>query len=227
MSSISFDSGEAEQIQEMLDVYFFVKELLLYNEVIDPEGYTSPQILNELRNAYDHINRALRKKLNPDNPGSNIKTDDEYVSQNLDKAIGHVYRACYDTLDWLSLNVREEIQESLAPYSHETINTVIPNYYSGLRKEIINYEEKISQLRASKDIASLDQDSLVEYTEIVKNLQSIRKQVNDSMESLSEYEEKRNNEMLKMNRIITTRDVGVALFTLFLGAIINYFFNIV
>ena len=227
MPSISFDSGEAEQIQEMLDVYFFVKELLLYNEVIDPEGYTSPQILNELRNAYDHINRALRKKLDPDNPGSNIKTDDEYVSQNLDKAIGHVYRACYDALDWLSLNVREEIQESLAPFSHETINTVIPNYYSGLRKEIINYEEKISQLRASKDIASLDQNSLVEYTEIVKNLQSIRKQVNDSMESLSEYEEKRNSEMLKMNRIITMRDVGVALFTLFLGAIINYFFNIV
>lgn len=226
MSSISFDSGETEQIKEMLDVYFFVKELLLYNEVIDPEGYTSPQILNELRNAYDHINRALRNKLNPDNPGS-TKPDDEYVSQNLDKAIGHVYRACYDALDWLSLNVRDEIQESLAPYSHETINTVIPNYYSGLRKEIINYEEKISQLRASKDIASLDQNSLVEYTDIVKNLQSIRKQINDSMESLSEYEEKRNNEMRKMNRVITTRDVGVALFTLLLGAIINYFFNIV
>ncbi len=40
MPSISFDSGESKQIQEMLDVYFFVKELLLYNEVIDPEGYT-------------------------------------------------------------------------------------------------------------------------------------------------------------------------------------------
>lgn len=210
----------------MLDVYFFVKELLLYNEVIDPEGYTSPQILNELRNAYDHINRALRKKLNPDNPDS-TKSDEEYVSQNLDKAIGHVYRACYDALDWLSLNVREEIQESLAPYSHETINTVIPNYYSGLRKEIINYEEKISQLRANKDIASLDQNSLVEYTEIVKNLQSIRKQINDSMESLSEYEEKRNCEMRKMNYTITMRDIGVALFTLFLGTVINHFFSIV
>lgn len=226
MPSISFDPRETEQIQEMLDVYFFVKELLLYNEVIDPEGYTSPQILNELRNAYDHINRALKKKLNPDNPDS-TKSDEEYVSQNLDKAIGHVYRACYDALDWLSLNVREEIQESLAPYSHETINTVIPNYYSGLRKEIINYEEKISQLRANKDIASLDQNSLVEYTEIVKNLQSIRKQINDSMESLSEYEEKRNCEMRKMNYTITMRDIGVALFTLFLGIVINHFFSIV
>lgn len=226
MPSISFDSGESKQIQEMLDVYFFVKELLLYNEVIDPEGYTSPQILNELRNAYDHVNRAFRKKLCPNNPDS-AKSNEEYVSQNLDKAIGHVYRACYDALDWLSLNVRGEIQESLAPYSHETINAVIPNYYSELRKEIINYEEKISQLRASKDVTSLDQNSLIEYTEIVKNLQSIRKQINDSMESLSEYEEKRNCEIRKMNRIITMRDLGVALLTLLLGAAINHFFNIV
>ncbi|MDD4431471.1 MAG: hypothetical protein PHF61_08745 [Bacteroidales bacterium] len=227
MPTISFDSDETNQLMEMLDVYFFVKELLLYNEVIDPEGYTSPQILNELRNAYDHVNRALRKKIGSENLGVTVKSGEEYVSQNIDKAIGHVYRACYDALDWLSLNMRQEIQENLAPYSHETIKAVIPNYYSELRIKMIDHEEKISELRAGKDIASLNQESLVEYTEIVKNLQDIRKQINNSLESLSEYEEKRNSEIHKVNHTTTMRDFGIALFIFAVGVIIEHYFNVV
>ena len=60
--TLTFNVRETEIIKETVELYIFVKELLLYNEIIDPDSYTFPQVINELRNAYDHFNRVLAEK---------------------------------------------------------------------------------------------------------------------------------------------------------------------
>ena len=106
MNTISFNEQETAKIRETVELYLFVKELLIYNEIIDPDSYTFPQIINELKNAYDHFNRVLADKLE-----ITENQVDEYSIKTLDKALGHIYRACYDALDWLSINITQDVKK--------------------------------------------------------------------------------------------------------------------
>lgn len=192
LATLSFNEDETEQILKTLNIYHFAKELLIYNEIIDPDGYTFPQVLNELRNAYDHFNRALAAKLEV----RGKKNEKEYIDSNLDKALGHIYRACYDCLDWLSINVREEIMRDLKPYSHEAIKEVMPEYYNEILPLIPKYEREIAKLRDDKDIAHIDTDSLHRYQEILKDLTDIRQRIKDSISALADYDSKRNRDKI-------------------------------
>ena len=138
MNLLSFNELETAKIKESVELYLFVKELLIYNEIIDPNSYTFPQIINELKNAYDHFNRVLADKLE-----LTEKKDDDYSIKTLDKALGHIYRACYDALDWLSINITQEVREELTPYSHEFIKEVMPTYYKEIRPALFTYERRI------------------------------------------------------------------------------------
>ena len=148
-TTLTFDVRETEKIKETVELYLFVKKLLLYNEIIDPDSYTFPQAINELRNAYDHFNRVLAEKLNIVE-----KKEDGYSIESLNKALGHVYRACYDTLDWLSINIKEELINELKLFSPSAIKEVIPNYYSEIIISIPKYERRIAELKARKDIST-------------------------------------------------------------------------
>jgi len=200
MDTISFSEQETAKIRETVELYIFVKELLIYNEIIDPDSYTLPQIINELRNAYDHFNRVLAEKLEI----TGTKGDD-YSIKTLDKALGHIYRACYDALDWLSINVKQDIKEELKPFSHEAIKEVIPTYYKEIRPMFSQYERRITALRAEKDIASINDGDLIEYTQIVKDLSDIRQKIKDSVDALAEYDSKKKKE----SRLRDLRNIGV------------------
>ena len=200
MNTISFNEQETAKIRETVELYLFVKELLIYNEIIDPDSYTFPQIINELKNAYDHFNRVLAEKLEiTENRG------DEYSINTLDKALGHIYRACYDALDWLSINITQDVKEDLRSFSHEAIREVIPTYYKEIRPALPRYERRITALRTEKDIASINDDALSEYTQIVKDLSDIRQKIKDSVDALAEYDSKKNKE----KRLLDLRNIGV------------------
>ena len=79
---LTFSVGETEKIKETVELYLFVKELLIYNEIIDPDSYTFPQVINELRNAYDHFNRVLAEKLKIVD-----EREDGYSIETLNKAL--------------------------------------------------------------------------------------------------------------------------------------------
>lgn len=189
---IEFTKDEEDKITESVRLYLFVKELLIYNEIIDPDSNTFPQVINELRNAYDHINRVLALKLEL----VDDEKADDYSLDNLKKVVGHVYRACYDCLDWLSVNVTEEVKKELEPFSRETIREVIPDYYKKIRPSLPEYERRITELRKEKDVANVKEDHLVEYAQIVRDLSEIRQKIRDGMDTLIEYESKRKRENL-------------------------------
>ncbi len=104
----------------------------------------------------------------------------EYILENLDKAIGHMYRATYDIFDWLSINLRSQIIEEMKPYSAEIIEKVIPQYYTDYRSKIDQITEKISELRQKKDVSNKKEKTLPgheEYKKLIDELIGIYKHI--------------------------------------------------
>ncbi|MCD4845828.1 MAG: hypothetical protein K8R25_15210 [Methanosarcinales archaeon] len=215
-TTLTFDVRETEKIKETVELYLFVKELLLYNEIIDPDSYTFPQAINELRNAYDHFNRVLAEKLNIVE-----KKEDGYSIESLNKALGHVYRACYDTLDWLSINIKEELINELKLFSPSAIKEVIPNYYSEIIISIPKYERRIAELKARKDISTINSNDLNEFADIVKELSDIRQQIKDSLSALIDYDSKRKKEIRFSDVKTLIIGIIICLFGVLIGILVE------
>ena len=114
------------KFRELTELYLVVKETILYFEEINQEQKADIQVINELRNAFDHLMRVsatiFEVKALSNNPN-------EYILKNLDKAYGHVYRAGYDTIDFLCLTIKKEISDSLCEFDPFVIKEALPDYY--------------------------------------------------------------------------------------------------
>ncbi|MCH5209476.1 MAG: hypothetical protein J1F01_00780 [Oscillospiraceae bacterium] len=111
------------------------------------------QPIKEQRDAYEHIIRAYTKLLEEGKRGS------EYASTSLDKAIGHEYRAFFDSIDYLTIVIREKIHDELSKYEYNDIKQVYPNYDT-LKKDLNTIPVEIAQNRENKDIGNSD---MLEY----------------------------------------------------------------
>lgn len=220
---LSFTEKETQKIRETAELYRFVKELILFNEEIDPQSHTFPQTLNELRNAYDHFNRVVAAKLGIKEMGGGDL--EKYCYDTLDKALGHVYRASFDALDWLNVNIRESIARDLEPFSHEAIKEVIPNYYSEIRPTIEGYQHRISELRAEKDIKSMEVGNLEEYTNIVKKLNDYRTTITNSINSIVDYDARRNRDRISENMISLRFAIILSAVSAIIGGLVTFFFT--
>jgi hypothetical protein len=163
---IFFSNTEAAKLQQIVQLYEIVKSALLFGEEVSPQNVTLPQILKEQRDALDHFIRVLAVKT-----GAKVQPSNDYVEINLDKAFSHVYRAAYDTLDWISIILRAKINMELGTYSTSAIQASIPEYYSTMRPRIDSViPEKIAQIRGVKDIGVPEPKSILEYADLVIEL---------------------------------------------------------
>ena len=93
--------------QTIVRVHNATKSLLIKAEEIDPSHqFFYPPIIQQ-RDALDHIMRAALAWIDPEtikNNSGNLKDPSEYSKRQLDKALGHVYRAFFDAADWVSRN---------------------------------------------------------------------------------------------------------------------------
>lgn len=134
----------------------YTKSLLILAEEYELEEWkTFTQPLQEQRSALDHICRSMASELNiiPN-------CDKNYIEENLKKAKGHLYRAFFDTADWLSIVLRERIIREIDRYDIENIIIVIPEYYQKIRPEIEATTLEIAKIRDAKDISK--NNSLIE-----------------------------------------------------------------
>lgn len=79
-------------------IYFLTKHYLLLSEELSEDFDTFLQPIKEHRDAFDHIARVYGYKM-LDRKVDNIE---KYREDNMKKAVGHAYRAFFDTADWLS-----------------------------------------------------------------------------------------------------------------------------
>lgn len=158
------------------EIYFLTKHYLLLAEELSEDFDTVFQPVKEHRDAFDHIARVYGYKLSKDD----IKDIESYRSANMRKAVGHAYRAFFDTADFLSYICRRKIRELLQGKSREEIIQKYPQYEDS-RQLLNELPEKIAKIRENKDVSD-DECELVkeveEYRVILDDLLKIYKTIN-------------------------------------------------
>jgi len=158
-----------------------VKVLSLYTQETDPTFKDFIQPIDEVNRAFDHLARALNTK--------DASRDETYVNKNLDKCLSHLYRAFFDVADWTSFILRERIIKELDGYSHDCIQSVIPEYYQSIRPKLEFLNTSIATVRTKKDIAANDLLHLtIEYEEIINELDGYVQVIVQRKTSLDDYE---------------------------------------
>ena len=188
----TFDKDIQDRLKELTELYTIVKEIVIYSEENDPEKRADIQVINEMRNAFDHLMRLYAAYF-----GIEHNADSEYMKINLDKAFAHVYRAGYDALDRTTLFLRKYIANEMGDFSLETINSVFPEYYRVIRTDIEEINEAIAKGRVRKDVGNPNFESFIDYVKLMKKLGSYYKEVLKKKSSLIEYEDKLKKVLIK------------------------------
>lgn len=156
------DSKIFSQWDILCKIHILTKHYTLLAEEFGFSMKTILQPIKEQRDAYEHIIRAYTKMLED--------SDADYASNNLSKAIGHEYRAFFDTIDYLTIIIREKIYAELEGHSYEEIKRIYPNY-DNLKEQLYDMPIKIAEYREKKDIG--DSQMLIfakEYGDLMKTL---------------------------------------------------------
>jgi len=184
---LSFTQKDLERLRTIAELYALAKDMVLHGEQIDPEQRTQVQALSEFRHAFDHLMRVFAFKFGIKTVADEDKA--EYVGTNIDKAFGHVYRAAYDALDWISIVVMERVQVELAGLSAETIDRVLPTYYPQIRPRINQIiTEEIPKMRAGKDVGSPSVENLQNYAALATELKGYVDQLVDAKPGFVDYQ---------------------------------------
>lgn len=160
--------------ENICKIHSLTKHYLLLSEELSLEGDSFIQPLKEHRDAYDHIIRVYAMK----NGISNIKKSNEYMEKNMSKALGHEYRAFFDTADWLALICRERINTLLKGKTMQEIEKKYPKYRE-LKLLLLDLPYEIADLRENKDIGKYGNSILTEVDEYVNILDSILNSYNE------------------------------------------------
>lgn len=163
---------EQEYWRKIVIVHNYAKAILIYCEEADLNQKTFLQPWNELRNSLEHLVRYKACELGLLTPA---ESPEKYQLANLDRALGHEYRAFFDTCDWLSMVLRKRIREQLGPFIDypEVIKEVIPHYYSELKPAIDELTQKAADIRTKKDIKGDVLAEVEHYNQVVLRLKSL------------------------------------------------------
>jgi hypothetical protein len=184
----------------LIEIHSHAKSVFLLAEEFDPRSKDFIQPAMELRHGLEHIVRAQAALLGI-NGDASVQSPD-YISHSFDKAIGHEYRAFFDAADWLSVRIRERITDTLAPYSHECIETVIPDYYPKCRPRVDQICREIATIRGAKDVArntdieakvGKSEEAIAEvgkYRKVIAELTEIDEKVQSSISALVDWTRK-------------------------------------
>ena len=145
-------------------IYFLTKHYLILGEEMSDDFDTFLQPIKEHRDAFDHIARVYGQDFLDDG----VADLEKYQCENMNKAVGHVYRAFFDAADWLTYICRRKIREMLSGKTYKEIVSVYPQY-KDLKSRLIEIPEEIAKIREKKDVSD-EEGVLIQEVETYKNL---------------------------------------------------------
>ena len=154
--------------RDICTIHLLTKHYLLLAESLSIKSETFLQPMKEHRDAYDHIIRVYAAKL-----GLKEASNDQYVLSNMNKALGHEYRAFFDTADWLTIIIKEQIISKLEEIKKEDLYQLLQNSdlnYNDFKQTLIKLPSDITQIRERKDISNLSTDVVHSYKELLDKL---------------------------------------------------------
>jgi hypothetical protein len=155
--------GELKQLSLL---YLDTKKLIIQAEQVDPQARSNIAVFKEQRDAFDHVMRAVFSALQDEN------FTIEQVRFQMEKAKGHLYRACYDSLDGLGVSWKLRIAAVTKDVPNEAIKAVYPDYWTHI-PELDKLDAQISEHRAKKDIGPLTNENLEQYSQSVLRVAEI------------------------------------------------------
>lgn len=182
---------DLQQLKELSELYIQAKGLILYSEEVDPDSRSNLQVIKELRDSHDHIMRVVAIRLAPLAPDKELSAD--YCEKNLQKAIGHVYRAAFDALDGTIVSLRQKVSEILANYHLEVIKNVLPDYWE-IKVQLEKLTSTIAQHRARKDVGADIGKTLDDYVADVESIKVFYSKLLQACPALDEYSAKKHAE---------------------------------
>lgn len=165
---------------EICKLHQKTKKYLLLAEEVCEEGAIFLQPLKEHRDAYDHVVRTFSLAIKEVPADFDVL---QYVCENLKKALGHEYRAFFDTADWLSFHLRKTIRlrvQKMNSKAKENLKAKCADKgIDNLFRRLNDYPFQISKRRNDKDIAkpSGTADEIREYVKILEELITIYKEI--------------------------------------------------
>lgn len=151
------------QWQVLCQIHTYTKKYFILAEEYDIDMKTFLQPMKEQKDAYEHLTRAYGKLLLE-------REESDYVHKNMEKAIGHEYRAFFDSLDFFTISLRRRIRDALTGYTYDQIYSVYPAY-AELKQQLTEMPEKIACFRMRKDVGHTSMLELAEqYAEIADSL---------------------------------------------------------
>jgi hypothetical protein len=166
-------------------LYRDAKALILYSEEIDPDSRSNLQTIKELRDAFDHLMRVVSFHLAPDEAAD--RAYDGYCQKNVQKAIGHVYRAAFDALDGTVLSLRERVSDALEGYATDVIKTVIPEYWD-IKIELNRLTNAVAEHRGRKDVGRDVGKTFDSYVEDIEKLKQFHERLLHAGRELDEQQ---------------------------------------
>jgi len=216
---MEFGEVEMEKLKEVTILYLKVRELMFYADEVHPEKKTFIPPINEIRNAFDHLMRVFAVKFE-------LKTTDkeDYITDNLDMALSHVYRAAFDLLDYISIYLREKILDEINEISPEALTIVFPEYYQKIRPDIEKASTEMSDFRSRKYISCPKIDDVIKYAEIIERLKSHLNKILEVKPSLIAYEERKKKEVKKSKFFEILIYIAIAIVSGVMGAVLRSYF---
>ncbi len=139
--------------KQLVMLYRGVKGDVICSEKLSKRTAISAPAVNELRNAFDHNMRADAVWRHGASVPDGVESDAfRYCEKNIEKAIGHVYRAGYDAFDIISLDKIQRIKRYLDDFRITTLHTVIDDYTGKIRKPFRAAIESCNNAKLGKDI---------------------------------------------------------------------------
>jgi len=183
----------------IVELHGHTKALTLRAENLDPDQELFFPPIIQQRDAHDHIIRAYAAKIGVKNVGNSDKQPGDYILTQLDKALGHEYRAFFDIADWLTILYREKITATLAAYSSQCIRTAVPKYYPEIVPRLERLHREIADIRSRKDIGSGDGilKEVTQYRNLLETLDEDWVRIADSLGSMEQLKAKEKNQSRK------------------------------
>lgn len=150
-----------KEVKEIVIIHNFTKHYILLGEELSEDFETYLQPVKEFRDAYEHIVRAFTRCVGLGDTQIKVKKE-EYIRKNLNKAVGHEYRAFFDVADWFAIVCRKRIYDIVKNYKYEKLCEKCPNYPE-IKKNLYTISEEIATIREKKDISSNIIDEVNHY----------------------------------------------------------------
>ncbi|MDD4604434.1 MAG: hypothetical protein PHF97_11595 [Bacteroidales bacterium] len=170
-------------MKELAALYQKVKEGILLEESYDSSDRISLGAMNEMRNAFDHVMRAVTQ---------NENSEKEFLD-----ARDHILRAGYDTYEGLSMSASNDILDSLLGFDKKVISTIFPAYYNEIKPMMIDLKAELSEIRRTRGNNSkviYEDSTLNKYIEKAKTLIGFAKRIQAYIPEMAQYQMQRDQE---------------------------------